>query len=170
MRTAMTLTGLLLGPAVLAVALRTPGRSTQAALAPAPACGQLVAPVKEAAPEGCARVAMDDIGRLPLELNVGGQVVRFAEWTATDETQTTLVGFAAQVPEGVVYTVRAGEDVFVAQGSRWLHPAGLVGPKVHGIDEVTFCKLPAPEPGCSAPSITTADSLPFLAARERGGR
>jgi hypothetical protein len=161
----MIVTGLLLGPAVLAGALRTLGHRAQAASAPAPVCRQLVVPVNQAAPEGCARVARDDIGRLPLELNVGGQVVHFAEWTATDETQTTLVGFAAQVPAGVVYTVRAGGDVFVAQGSRWLHPAGLVGPKVHGIDQVTFCKLPAPERGCGAVAVTTDDALPVLAAR-----
>lgn len=165
MRIAMIVTGLVLGPALMLGGLRLPGHRAEAAPAPAPVCSELVVPVNQAAPEGCARVSMDDIGRLPLDLNVGGQVVHFAEWTATDETQAELVGFAAQVPPGVVYTVRAGNDVFVAQGSRWLHPAGLVGPKVHGIDQVTFCKLPAPDRGCGAVSVVIDESLPALAAR-----
>lgn len=165
MRTAMIVTGLLLGPGLMLGGLRAPGKRADAAPATAPVCRDLVVPVNQSAPEGCARVSADDVGRLPLELNVGGQPVLFAEWTATDETQTELVGFAAQLPANVVYTVRAGADVFVGQGSRWLHPAGLVGPKVHGIDQVTFCMLPAPERGCGKVAVVIDESLPALAAR-----
>lgn len=132
---------------------------------PAPVCAPLVVPVNQAAPEGCARISAEDIGQLPLELDVGGQTVRLAEWTATDETQVDVVGFAAQVPAGVVYTVRAGGDVFVGAQPRWLHPAGLVGPKVHGIDQVTFCRAPVRARECLGSGVVIDESVPQLATR-----
>ncbi|MEW6432918.1 MAG: hypothetical protein AB1730_15555 [Myxococcota bacterium] len=167
MRTAFIVTGLMLGPALLLGGLRLPGQRAQVPVVRAAMCSQLVVPVNQPAPDGCARVSAGDIGSLPLELDVGGRTVRLAEWTATDETQEEFVGFAAHLPGDVVYMVRAGDDVFLGSGARWLHPAGLVGPKVHGIDQVTFCRLPAPDRGCGAVAVVIDESLPTptLAAR-----
>lgn len=87
----------------------------------------------------CASVSGRALGALPLEVNVGGQTVRFTEWTISDELSTDVVGFAARLPDGVNFQVRAGERTFFGNQARWLHPAGVVGPRVHPIDEVTFC-------------------------------
>ncbi|MFZ5440605.1 MAG: hypothetical protein ACOZQL_11390 [Myxococcota bacterium] len=93
----------------------------------------------------CVRVGADEVGRLPLEVELAGRTVRFAEWTQVDESSATIVGFAAQLPEGVTFTVEAGERSFRSDQPRWLHPAGVSGPRVHGIDAVTFCTSgPAP--------------------------
>ena len=92
----------------------------------------------------CTSVSGRSLGALPLEVNVGGQVVRFTEWTTADELATDVVGFAARLPEGVSFSVRAGERTFFGTQSRWVHPAGVAGPRVHGIDEVTFCSTGAP--------------------------
>jgi hypothetical protein len=89
----------------------------------------------------CRQVSGADLGALPLELELGSKTVRFAEWTMVDERSASVVGFAAQVPAGVSFTVRAGDETFHAQGSRWLHPRGVAGPRVHAIDSVTFCAL-----------------------------
>jgi hypothetical protein len=99
-----------------------------------------VAPVQRLAAQACATVEGPAIGALPLEVRVGGATVALAEWTATDETATTLVGFAAHLPPDVVYTVRAGSSVFAGTSARWLHPAGVVGPRVKGIERITFCR------------------------------
>lgn len=87
----------------------------------------------------CTRVSKEALGRLPLEVEVGGKTVRLAEWTVADETSTAVVGFAAQLPAGVKFTVQAGEQTFTGQGARWLHPQGVSGPRVHPIDVLTFC-------------------------------
>lgn len=87
----------------------------------------------------CTRVEGPAVGALPLEVEVGGRKVRFTEWTMPDALSTEIVGFAAQVPPDVEVTVQAGEQTFVGASSRWLHPKGVSGPGVHGIDALTLC-------------------------------
>ncbi|MEW5738212.1 MAG: hypothetical protein AB1938_04765 [Myxococcota bacterium] len=164
MRSALIVTGLLLTVAVSVGCQRAQAKDPKVT-AVAPVCTTLVVHLNQPAPDGCARISADDIGRLPLELDVGGRAVRLAEWTATDETQAELVGFAAQLPADVIYTVRAGDDVFVGGEPRFLHPHGLVGPKVHGIDQVTFCRLPQRPRECLGSGVVIDESLPTLAAR-----
>lgn len=89
--------------------------------------------------EMCRRVEGSALGSLPLELDVGGKTVRFAEWTTAEEGGRAYFGFAAQVPAGVRFTVEAGERTFVSASSRWLHPMGVTGPRAEPIDSVTFC-------------------------------
>jgi hypothetical protein len=110
----------------------------------------LEAPLAEVAVQTCTRVEAKDLGALPLEVEVGGKTVRFAEWTLADELSTDLVGFAAQVPEGVTFTVEAGDRRFTGAASRWLHPLGVSGPGVHGIDGLTFCAPAQPAAVASA--------------------
>jgi len=160
--TAVTLAGL--GAALTAGCLRTSPKDAPVTSV-APTCRALVVPVNQPAPEGCARVSADQLGQLPLELDVGGRTVRLAEWTATDETQAELVGFAAQLPADVIYAVRAGGDVFVGGQPRWLHPAGFAGPKAHGIDQLTFCRLPPRPSECPGSGVVIDESTPVLAAR-----
>ena len=100
----------------------------------------------------CATVTGAQLGALPLEVEVAGHTVRFTEWTMADEAASDFIGFAASVPGGVQFTVRAGERTFSGTGSRWLHPAGFAGPRVRGIDAVTFCT--------STPAVS-----PIIAAR-----
>ncbi|MCC6337290.1 MAG: hypothetical protein IT380_25260 [Myxococcales bacterium] len=164
MRSALIVTGLLLAVAAFVGCQRAQAKDAPVT-AVAPVCPALVVPLHQPAPDGCARISLDDVGRLPLELNVGGRTVKLAEWTATDETQAELVGFAAQLPSDVIYTVRAGADVFVGGEPRWLNPNGLVGPKVHGIDQVTFCRLPPRPRECLGSGVIIDESLPALAAR-----
>ena len=99
----------------------------------------LEATVGEVSVQTCTRVDGKDLGALPLEVEVGGKTVRFAEWTTADELATDVVGFATQLPADVTFTVQAGERSFQSDSPRWLHPAGVSGPRVHGIDAVTFC-------------------------------
>lgn len=95
-------------------------------------------------PEGpqtrCVRVERGEVGRLPLELSLGDDTVRLEEWTQADESSTAVVGFAARLPAGVVFMVQAGDESFTGSAPRWLHPRGLVGPRVQGIEQVTFCR------------------------------
>lgn len=86
----------------------------------------------------CVRLSGEQIGQLPLAVQVGGQRVEFLEWKATDITATTLIGFTAQAPEDVQFTVEAGDRQFAA-GANWLHPAGVVGPQVKPISALTVC-------------------------------
>jgi hypothetical protein len=110
------------------------------------ACGcasQRVAPVAACQPlevRHCASIDASSVGQLPLELTVGSQQVTVAEWTMTDERTNAVIGFAAHVPGEVSFTVHAGGEDFVGRGSRWLHPAGLVGRNLHPIDGITFCE------------------------------
>lgn len=87
----------------------------------------------------CATVKGSQLGALPLEVELAGHTIRFTEWTMADEAASDFIGFAASVPTGVQFTVRAGERTFASAGSRWVHPAGVAGPRVKGIDAVTFC-------------------------------
>lgn len=87
----------------------------------------------------CTRVDGKNLGALPLEVDVGGKIVRFSEWTTADELATDVVGFATQLPQGVTFTVQAGERTFESSSPRWLHPLGVSGPRVQPIDSVTFC-------------------------------
>ena len=87
----------------------------------------------------CTRVEGSALGTLPLEVEVLGKTVRFAEWTVADERSTEVVGFAAQLPADVIFTVEAGDETFTGTAPRWLHPRGVAGPRVHGIDALIFC-------------------------------
>lgn len=89
----------------------------------------------------CTRLTRASIGALPLEVELGGQRVRFREWTLADELSTEPVGFAAEVPAGVSYTVEAGGRTFHGASPRWLHPSGVSGPRSHGIDGLTLCAV-----------------------------
>ena len=93
----------------------------------------------EVSVQTCTRVEGKDLGALPLEVDVGGKTVRFAEWTTADALATDVVGFATQLPADVTFTVQAGESTFHSDSPRWLHPMGVSGPRVQGIDAVTFC-------------------------------
>ncbi len=104
-------------------------------------------------PGACARVEGDDLGRLPLALTVGGEDVRVDEWAVRDIDGRELVGFASELPGDVVYVVHAGGESFADVRTRWLHPAGVVGPKSKAIDAVTFCRVPARVDGCPAPVV-----------------
>lgn len=119
----------IIGAAVMALCGTT-------SLAPA---SRLELPVGHVMAQTCTRVSGASLGALPLEVEVGGKTVRFAEWTTADELSTDLVGFAAQLPSDVTFTVEAGERTFKSSSPRWLHPLGVQGPQVHGIDAVTFC-------------------------------
>ena len=93
----------------------------------------------EVAVQDCKRIEGAALGALPLEVEVGGKTVRFAEWTTADELSSEVFGFAAQLPDDVTFTVEAGERSFTSASPRWLHPLGISGPRVHAIDAVTFC-------------------------------
>lgn len=120
---------IIIGAAVMALC----GTTSQA---PAP---KLELNVAKVVAETCTRVDGSSLGALPLEIEVGGKTVRFAEWTTADELSTDFVGFAAQLPADVTFTVEAGDRTFRSASPRWLHPLGVSGPQVHGIDAVTFC-------------------------------
>ena len=93
----------------------------------------------EVAVQDCKRIEGAALGALPLEVEVAGKTVRFAEWTTADELSSEVFGFAAQLPDEVTFTVEAGERSFTSASPRWLHPLGISGPRVHAIDAVTFC-------------------------------
>lgn len=92
----------------------------------------------------CTRVDGDELGALPLNVEVGGKTVRFAEWTTADALTTEVVGFATQLPADVTFSVQAGERTFHSASPRWLHPLGVSGPRVSPIDSVTFCTQARP--------------------------
>jgi hypothetical protein len=91
-----------------------------------------------APPSECVRLSGSQIGQLPLTFEVAGQRVELVEWKATDITATELIGFTANAPDGVRFTVEAGTSSYEA-GANWLHPAGVVGPQVKPIHALTVC-------------------------------
>jgi hypothetical protein len=97
-----------------------------------------------AATTSCAIVEGDRLGQLPLTIQVGDVFVRFAEWTLPDALATGAVGFAADLPADVTFTVRAGGEDFSGTGARWLNPYGVDGPRVHPIERITFCRRSSP--------------------------
>jgi len=124
-----------------------------AAAAVAVACARPMpraAVAARAAPEPeeprCATLSGAALGRLPLELKVGGRTVRLVEWTQGDETSAEVLGFQAHLPFDVSYTVQAGGERFPGRAERWLHPRGLVGPRVHPIEGIEFCQAAGPAP------------------------
>jgi hypothetical protein len=88
--------------------------------------------------KACVRLE-HEIGQLPLEVKVGDRVVRFVQWKAADEKATELIGFTAEVPSDVRWTVEAGQERFEGDGDDWLNPHGVVGPKVKPIHAMTLC-------------------------------
>lgn len=108
---------------------------------------RLEATAKPLVVEQCVALRQSQVGALPLELELGGARVAITEWILADEEATSAIGFRASVPSGVSFHVRAGADVFSGAGGQWLHPRGFAGPRVAGIDQVTFCRLaPATAP------------------------
>lgn len=102
----------------------------------------LIVPDKPVAPAArgpqCVRLAGEQIGQLPFDVEIAGRQVKFLEWKATDITADQLIGFRAEAPAGVRFSVEAGESEFAASAD-WLHPAGVVGPRVKPIRAVTLC-------------------------------
>ena len=92
-------------------------------------------------PRDCVRLSGNQIGQLPLTLELAGQRIVFLEWKATDITASKLIGFTARAPDGMRFSVEAGERQFDAS-SNWLHPAGVVGPRVKPIRALTVCADP----------------------------
>ncbi len=88
--------------------------------------------------KACVRLE-HEVGQLPLEVRVGDQVVRFVQWKAADEKATELIGFTAEIPSDVHWTVEAGDERFDGNGDDWLNPHGVVGPKVKPIRAMTLC-------------------------------
>jgi hypothetical protein len=87
------------------------------------------AEVRPVRTEVCAAVS---IGLLPQEVEVGGRSVRFTEWTM-DQEGGDVVGFAAQLPEGVRAELRVGDVTFTTQRGRWFHPA------LRKLDAMSLC-------------------------------
>jgi hypothetical protein len=88
--------------------------------------------------KACVRLE-HEVGQLPLEVRVGDQTVRFVQWKAADEKATELIGFTAEIPSEVHWTVEAGNERFDGNGDDWLNPHGVVGPKVKPIRAMTLC-------------------------------
>ncbi len=118
----------------------------------APPAGQLEVSARPTVVEQCTELRAAQLGTLPLVVELGSTRITFQEWTLADAEATSAVGFAASVPVGVTFHVRAGADVFSGRGDRWLHPRGVAGPRVHGIEGITFCRL---APGAEAVAIAT---------------
>lgn len=110
----------------------------------APPAARLESTARPTMVEQCVALRPGQVGALPVELDLGTSKVTIREWTLADEEATAAIGFRASVPAGVTYQVRAGGDVFPGRGEAWLHPRGFSGPRVHGIDGITFCRLAAP--------------------------
>ncbi len=85
-------------------------------------------------------VSVTAIGQLPLVVDVGGTQVRFTEWSAKDADVQELIGFRAAATGPVSFVVRAGSESFDGDGTQWQNPRGVVGPAVHGIEQLTLCK------------------------------
>ena len=114
---------------------------------------------KAPTPPHCVQVDGKDVGMLPLELRLGSRTtIHFAEWTQVDESSSDVIGFAAHLPADVVYAVKAGDDVYTGREPRWLHPAGITGPRVHRIDAVTFCRVLATRCGATPVLVDTSSS------------
>ena len=98
-------------------------------LQPVAVAPRLQAEVRPVRIQVCAPVA---IGALPQEVDVGGQRVRFAEWTM-DQEGGDVVGFAAALPDGVRAELRFGERTFTTTRGRWFHPA------LRKLDAMSLC-------------------------------
>lgn len=93
----------------------------------------------------CASIDGDQLGQLPLTVELGDEAIAFAEWSVPDEQSTDVVGFAAHLPGDVTFTVKAGDDEFHSASPRWLHPRGVSGPRVRPVERITFCRTALPQ-------------------------
>jgi hypothetical protein len=84
-------------------------------------------------------VQVQQVGALPLTVNVGATQVRFTEWMAMDADAQDFIGFRAAATGPLSFAVRAGGEELTGQGSEWQNPHGVVGARVHGIDQLTLC-------------------------------
>lgn len=92
----------------------------------------------------CTAVEGEALGRLPLTIQLGDEAISFAEWSLPDERSTSVVGFAAHLPGGVSFTVKAGDEEFRSAAPRWHHPRGVSGPRVRPVERITFCRTSSP--------------------------
>ncbi len=111
----------------------------------------------QAADRECVQISGKQIGALPLIIRVGEEKLQFRGWEATDVTATEWVGFKLEGSPRVSFTVKAGEQEFESTGAGWNNPHGVVGPKVQGIDAITFCvEKSAPWVAQAEPAQVTA--------------
>lgn len=133
----------------------------------AQSCPAVLIQKGQAPPPHCVQIQGADVGRLPLELRLGDRTaIHFAEWTQADEASAAIIGFAAHVPGNVVYAVKAGETYYAGRDPRWLHPAGITGPRVHRIEAVSFCRVLPTRCGMTPVMVDTSSvDLGIVASR-----
>lgn len=85
----------------------------------------------------CVTLRHEQIGQLPLAVEVGGTHVQFLEWTAKDADAHELVGFRAS--PGARIEVTAGDETWLVDDGQWLQPHGVVGRRAAPISAVTLC-------------------------------
>ncbi len=108
--------------------------------------GSLVVAVSGTAPKAAHAdplptcVKVNDIGALPLTVQVGDVKVHFTEWTAKDADAKELIGFRATSTGSVSFVVRAGAETFETSSLTWLNPHGVVGRAVQPISALEICR------------------------------
>ena len=92
-------------------------------------------------PDYCYRVEDAQIGQEGLQVSVSDLVVTVQSWIPKDDNPNEFVGFTYTFSgDDVLVLVKAGQDVFAAQGTgNWIHPGGTSGNEVKGIGPIVFC-------------------------------
>jgi len=71
-------------------------------------------------------------------IEVNGQTVTFSNWVQKDGEPNEYIGFDIDTP-GLMFTVKAGRQIFGAEGTSWSNPFGTGGNTVKAISNIDFC-------------------------------
>lgn len=94
------------------------------------------------------KIEDESVGRTDVTIQLAGSTVRVASWTEKADSPRELVGFTLAVAgDDLVFTVKAGGEVYDASGDSWAHPRGDRGPDVSAISHIDFCDNGMPDGG-----------------------
>ena len=90
----------------------------------------------------CATIAAQDIGKLPLTLEVGRVKIELKEWKtrAIDSATTESVGFGVTASGPMTWVAEMGaERGFTGTGTDFIDELALVKPDAPTLSRITFC-------------------------------
>ena len=92
------------------------------------------------------KIEDDNLGRTDVTIQLANSSARVSSWTEKADSPGEYVGFTLEViGEDIVFTVKAGGDVFDASGDSWAHPLGDSGSAVSAVSHIDFCDNGVPE-------------------------
>lgn len=97
-------------------------------------------PAKQPAPSAqCVQLKVDQMGQLPLEVQVGATKVRFTAWKTADAQATQWVGFTYESTAQVRWVAQSGERSVYGVDRDWLLPDAFRGQESRVLTSLRLC-------------------------------